>query len=76
MCSRAATRRAGKHVGGFDGASRYVDFAVSVSSAGSYPLTFQYSSGEVGGYIDYAINGGGGAQRYQRYRGLEYVCCQ
>ncbi len=49
----------GQYVGGFDGASRYVDFPVNVTSAGNYPLTFYYSSGESGGYIDYSINGGG-----------------
>ncbi len=48
----------GQYVGGFDGASRYVDFTVNATSAGSYPLTFYYASGEAGGYIDYAINGG------------------
>ncbi len=48
----------GQYVGGFDGASRYVDFAVNMTSAGSYPLTFYYASGESGGHIDYRINGG------------------
>ncbi len=53
----------GQYVGGFDGASRYVDFPVTVSSAGNYPLTFYYSSGESGGYIDYSINGGSAARQ-------------
>ncbi len=48
----------GQYVGGFDGASRYVDITVNVGSAGNYPLTFYYASGESGGYIDYSINGG------------------
>ncbi len=48
----------GQYVGGFDGASRYVDFTVNVTSAGNFPLTFYYGSGEAGGYIDHAINGG------------------